>query len=70
MAWPGGQELVFVPWLFGVPSLAVGLAFDAVPFVRAAAWSLLVATAIDAVNVIRILRHAFARPAGPSAAAT
>lgn len=59
MAWRGGQELVFVLWLFGVPALAGGLAFDAVPFVRAAAWSLLAATFLDSANAIRILRHAF-----------
>ena len=59
MAWRGGQELVFVLWLFGVPSLAGGLAFDAVPFVRAAAWALLAAATLDTVNVARILRHAF-----------
>jgi hypothetical protein len=61
MAWRNGQELVFVLWLFGVPALAGGLAFDAVPFVRAAAWCLLVATVVDSVNAVRILRHAFLR---------
>lgn len=59
MAWHGGQELVFVLWLFGVPALAGGLAFDAVPFVAASAWALLAATLIDAANAARILRHAF-----------
>ena len=59
MAWRAGQELVFVLWLFGVPALAGGLAVDAVPFVRAAAWSLFVAALLDTVNVARILRHAF-----------
>jgi hypothetical protein len=59
MAWRDGQELVFVLWFFGVPALAGGLAFDAVPFVRAAAWCLLAATVIDSVNASRILRHAF-----------
>ena len=59
MAWRVGQELVFVLWLFGVPALAGGLAFDAVPFVRAAAWSLLAATLIDSANVVRILRLAW-----------
>ncbi len=62
MPWRNGQELVFVLWLFGVPALAGGLAFDAVPFVTAAAWCLLVATIVDTVNVIRILRHAFLMP--------
>ena len=60
MAWRYGQELVFLLWLFGVPSLAGGLALDAVPFVRAGAWCLLIATITDTMNVTRILRHAFA----------
>jgi hypothetical protein len=59
MAWRYGQELVFLLWLFGVPSLAGGLAFDAVRFVAAGAWCLLGATLIDTGNAIRILRHAF-----------
>jgi len=63
MPWRYGQDLVFLLWLFGVPSLAGGLALDLVPFVMAGAWCLLVATVADAVNVTRILRHAFiARP--------
>ena len=63
MPWHDGRDLVFLLWLFGVPSLALGLAFDAVPFVSGGAWCLLGATAADAVNVARILRHAFtARP--------
>ena len=33
MPWRYGQDLVFLLWLFGVPSLAGGLALDAVPFV-------------------------------------
>ena len=59
MAWRNGQELGFVLWLFGVPALAGGLAFDAIPFVSAGAWSLLAASLVDTVNVIRILRYAF-----------
>jgi hypothetical protein len=62
MPWRTGQELIFVLWLFGVPALAGGLAFDAVPFVRAAAWSLLAAALLDTLNVARILRHAFRAP--------
>jgi hypothetical protein len=62
MPWRVGQELVFVLWLFGVPALAGGLAFDAVPFVSAAGWCLLSATLLDSVNVARILRHAFVTP--------
>ena len=59
MAWRRGQELIFVLWLFGVPSLAAGLAFDAVPAIRAGAWSLLLATLLDTLNMTRIVRHAF-----------
>jgi hypothetical protein len=62
MPWRGAQELVFVLWLFGIPALAGGLAFDAVPFVSAAGWCLLAATLLDSVNVARILRHAFVTP--------
>jgi hypothetical protein len=62
MPWRGGQELVFVLWLFGVPALAGGLAFDAVPFVRAAAWCLFAAALVDTVNVVRILRYAYRTP--------
>jgi hypothetical protein len=59
MPWRPGQELVFVLWLFGVPALAIGLTFDLIPFVRAAAWSLLAATLLNSVNVARIVRHAY-----------
>ena len=62
MGWRSGQELIFVLWLFGVPSLAAGLALGAVPFARAAAWSLLAATVLDTVNMVRIVRHAFPHP--------
>jgi hypothetical protein len=63
MPWRDGQDLVFLLWLLGVPSLAGGLALDLVPFVSAGAWCLLVATLADAANVTRVLRHAFtARP--------
>lgn len=64
MAWRPVQELVFALWLFGVPALAGGLAFDAVPFVGAAGWALLVATLLDTANAVRILRHAFVTPKG------
>jgi hypothetical protein len=62
MAWRGGQQIVFVLWLVGVPALAGGLAFDAVPVVAAAAWCLLAATLLDSVNAARILQHAFRAP--------
>ena len=61
MAWRGGQDVAFVLWLFGVPALAYGLGADAVPLVRGGAWCLLVATLVDALNMARILRHAFTR---------
>jgi hypothetical protein len=66
MPWRSGQELIFILWLFGVPCLAGGLAYNAVPFVRAGAWSLLAATLLNAANVMRIVRHAFARPIVPA----
>jgi hypothetical protein len=62
MPWRPGQALVFVLWLFGVPALAGGLAFDAIPVVSAAAWCLLAATLLDAANVARILHYAFVTP--------
>lgn len=62
MSWSYGQDLVFLLWLFGVPSLAAGLALDAVPLVSGGAWCLLIATLVDALNVARILRHAFVTP--------
>jgi hypothetical protein len=66
MPWRGGQELVFVLWLFGVPALAGGLAFGAVPFVRAAAWSLLAATILDSAQVAIILGAMRPRSRRPS----
>ena len=65
MPWRTGQELAFVMWLFGVPALAGGLAFDAIPFVTAGAWCLLAAVLVDTVNVIRILRYVFRTPSSP-----
>jgi hypothetical protein len=62
MPWRNGQELAFVLWLFGVPALAGGLAFDAIPFVSAAAWRLFAASLIDTTNVMGILRYAFITP--------
>src|SRR5262249_38646760 len=64
MAWRGGQEIVFALWLGGGAALVIGLAFDAVPFVRGGAWMLLAAALLDAANAARILRHAFLRTAG------
>lgn len=55
LPWRYGQDLVFLLWLFGVPSLASGLALDLVPFVSAGAWCLLIATAVDTANGARLL---------------
>jgi hypothetical protein len=62
MPWRSGQELAFVLWLFGVPALAGGLAFDAITFVSAAAWCLFAAALVDTMNVTRILLYAFLAP--------
>lgn len=70
MSWRTGQEVAFVLWLFGVPALAGGFTFDAIPFVRAGAWCLFTAVLLDGVNVARILRHAFATPTGSSSTAS
>ena len=65
MPWRPGQMLVFMLWLFGVPTLAGGLAFDAIPLVTAGAWCLFAATLINAAIVARILRYAFLMPSAP-----
>lgn len=62
MPWRPGQYAVFALWLIGVPALAYGLATDAVPLVRAAAWFLLAATLIDTAQAVLILEHAYSRP--------
>jgi hypothetical protein len=67
MPWRNGQELAFLLWLFGVPVLAGGLAFDAIPFVSAGAWCLFVAAVVDTAGVTRILRYAFLPPSSAHA---
>ena len=62
MPWRPAQHAVFALWLFGVPALAGGLALDGLAWIRAAAWALLAATALDTVQIGRIARHAFRRP--------
>jgi hypothetical protein len=62
MPWRTGQELAFLLWLVGVPALAGGLAFDAIPFVTAGACCLFVADVVDTAGVTRILRYAFLPP--------
>jgi hypothetical protein len=63
MPWRPGQLVVVALWWFGLPCLAGGLAFEAVPFVAAGAWSLLAATVLDTLQMALIARHAYARPA-------
>jgi hypothetical protein len=69
MPWRSGQEAVVLLWLFGVPALALGLALDSVPFVRAAGWSLLGATLLNAAQASVILRNAWRRPGDADSAA-
>ena len=59
MTWPALQEKAFYLWLFGVPSLAGGFCFDAIPFLAAGAWMLLAATVLNAMHDALILRHAW-----------
>ncbi len=58
------QRLVFAGWTVGVPALALGLAFEAVPFVGTGGGLLLVAALLNSANLVRILRHAYRAPAG------
>ncbi|HVB37697.1 MAG TPA: hypothetical protein VND92_04135, partial [Vicinamibacterales bacterium] len=53
------QEWRFQAWLFGVPCLAAGFAFDAFPFLSAGAWLLLAGTLLSAADAALILRHAW-----------
>jgi hypothetical protein len=62
MGWQTGRDIAFVLWLFGVPALAGGLAFDAVRYVGAGGWCLLAAALLDSINVTCILRYAFQTP--------
>ena len=61
MPWRPGQYVVFALWLAGVPALAAGLAMDLVPVVRAAAWCLLAAAALDTAQAALIVGHAYQR---------
>lgn len=53
------QYLVFALWLFGVPALAIALAYGSVPLIRAAASSLFAGTLLDAYHAAHIVRHAY-----------
>jgi hypothetical protein len=61
MPWRPAQYIVFGLWTMAVPSLAGGLAFDALFLVRAGAWSLLAATVLDTAQVAWILSFAWRR---------
>lgn len=54
------QLVVFGLWVAGVIALAAGLSLELAAMIRSAAAALLVATVLDALNVARILRHAYA----------
>jgi len=56
-AWRTGQLTAVALWWFGVPCLAVGLASATVPLVTVAAWSLLVATLLDAAQIAIVVRR-------------
>jgi hypothetical protein len=58
----GVQILGFGMWTLGVPILAWGLSFDRWALVSAAASMLLVGLACNAINGVRIVRHAFINP--------
>jgi hypothetical protein len=55
------QRGTFVAWTLGVPCLAGGFFFNAVPFLAAGAWMLLAGVLLSAANTVVVLRHAFPR---------
>jgi hypothetical protein len=55
----GLQHAVLVLWTLGVPALAVGLAGDRIPWVRAGGWLLGAAALLASVNFARIVRQAY-----------
>ncbi len=57
------QRLIFWSWLIGVPCLAGGFAFDAVPLLVAGAWVLFAAAVLGGIDTAWILRHAWISPA-------
>ncbi|MBI2835802.1 MAG: hypothetical protein HYX76_15385 [Acidobacteria bacterium] len=55
------DQATFYLWLIGVPSLAGGLFFGAVPFLAFGAWTLLAGLALRTANTAIVLRHAYKR---------
>jgi hypothetical protein len=53
-------------WAAGVPALAGGLAFDAVPFLSAGAWCLAVGTLLRTVSSIAVVRHTLPAAGNPA----
>jgi hypothetical protein len=51
------QAIVFAGWTIGVPALAAGLLFEAVPLVAIGAWSLFAAVATATLDSIGVLTH-------------
>ena len=62
----GLQVTGFVLWTFGIPALAWGLTFDQWSLVSGSAWMLLAGLVCNAVNGVRIVRHAFSGPRAPA----
>jgi hypothetical protein len=50
------QAVIFWLWLFGVPALAAGFAFDAIPCLAAGAWLLFTATIASACDAAWMFR--------------
>ena len=61
MPWRPAQVMVVCLWWLGLPLLTWGLAAGQVPWIRAGAWALLFAAALDTVQAGYILRHAYVR---------
>jgi hypothetical protein len=57
------QAIVFAAWALGVPAIAAGFFFNAVPLLAGGAWSLLAGVLVGMVDHAFVLAHAFAVPA-------
>lgn len=55
------EGAAFYLWLFGLPCVAGGLFFDAVPLLAAGAWALFAAVVLRTASAAAVLRHAFVR---------